>query len=590
MPNRNLLLIVLGLPLAVVLGCSGSDLTTAQQPTSRSWETQAVVTQPDPDLYAVHWEPEHWDNPKFVCGGDEHFDAWSENGLDWEGGNRRGTGRTRGYASTTLIHMWVGSDGVVGGDYLDSHTALRSIDEQYAVGLNGVACNGQRFVVVGEGGLVVTTEDAIDFTVRDAGVTANLMDVIWDGSSFFVSGDDGVVRTSSDGISWQEAFPPAGMPLRALAQNGSALVALADGGVVMLWSGSQWSRIETNRTLEDVVWFNGRFVAVGPAGTILTSPDGETWRRETSGTTGDLHAVSSGPIVVAVGDAGTILASVDGATWKLRQPPRFQLFSDAAWVGGRFVVPALQNVFASANGSDWTRTTETSGFVDIGRIDGSDAGFVGAGQHAQIFDSQHLTVRYSEDLAHWEVVHEEPTVHWPSFVEWTGGRFFVGGDTGILLNSTDGRTWASQYVGFSNTYVGGIAAYPDGYVAVVGANAVRLDKGLNEVGRVVSAFAPPVKGVVWTGKRFLAHNWDTIYTSTDGIGWTMVGNGTGLTDMVWTGREVAICGKGQVLISADGTDWTAENPDVDLNLYGIAASPSEFLVVGHSGILRTRGR
>ena len=54
---------------------------------------------------------------------------------------------------------------------------------------------------------------------------------------------------------------------------------------------------------------NGRFVAVGEDGTILTSPDGVSWTRRTSGTSNRLEGVAYGNgLFVAVG-GGTILTS-----------------------------------------------------------------------------------------------------------------------------------------------------------------------------------------------------------------------------------------------------------------------------------------
>jgi hypothetical protein len=51
-------------------------------------------------------------------------------------------------------------------------------------------------------------------------------------------------------------------------------------------------------------------VAVGYPGTILTSPDGETWTQRTSGTTVGLYGVAYGNgTFVAVGEGGTILTS-----------------------------------------------------------------------------------------------------------------------------------------------------------------------------------------------------------------------------------------------------------------------------------------
>ena len=65
--------------------------------------------------------------------------------------------------------------------------------------------------------------------------------------------------------------------------------------------------------LNDVVsLYGGGFIAVGDAGTIMTSADGLTWVAEDSGTTVDLHAVVCDSMLYgcfAAGDDGTILQS-----------------------------------------------------------------------------------------------------------------------------------------------------------------------------------------------------------------------------------------------------------------------------------------
>ena len=66
----------------------------------------------------------------------------------------------------------------------------------------------------------------------------------------------------------------------------------------------------TGSHLDSVAWSGTMWVAVGDAGTILTSPDAITWTARTSGTTNWLRAIAwSGALWTAVGDAGTILTS-----------------------------------------------------------------------------------------------------------------------------------------------------------------------------------------------------------------------------------------------------------------------------------------
>ncbi len=89
-------------------------------------------------------------------------------------------------------------------------------------------------------------------------------------------------------------------------------------------TGERWQVVAPPPTpgrLAALAWTGTTLVAVGSAGTILTSPDGAVWTTRASGTTADLTAVAwIGDQVVAVGDGDTVLTSPDGVTWT-RQPP-----------------------------------------------------------------------------------------------------------------------------------------------------------------------------------------------------------------------------------------------------------------------------
>ncbi|MBT4661722.1 MAG: hypothetical protein HOC18_07460, partial [Candidatus Marinimicrobia bacterium] len=72
-------------------------------------------------------------------------------------------------------------------------------------------------------------------------------------------------------------------------------------------------------TLFGITYGNSTYVAVGDAGTILTSSDLATWTLRTSGTTKRLSGVThSNNTFIAVGDSGTILTSSDGISWTSR--------------------------------------------------------------------------------------------------------------------------------------------------------------------------------------------------------------------------------------------------------------------------------
>lgn len=72
--------------------------------------------------------------------------------------------------------------------------------------------------------------------------------------------------------------------------------------------------------LQDVLFADGQYVAVGEDGAILHSRNGREWTIRKSGVKGMLQSVAYGKgTFVAVGDDNVILTSKDGLTWSKRQ-------------------------------------------------------------------------------------------------------------------------------------------------------------------------------------------------------------------------------------------------------------------------------
>lgn len=115
-------------------------------------------------------------------------------------------------------------------------------------------------LAVGDGGVVVRSVDAGEtWAVVDAGVTDDLAAVGCDDAGTCVAAGDGVLRVSTDaGASWA---PPASAP----AELGALRAVGVDTGF-------------------------DEFVAVGLAGAVVISPDGQTWTA-VPGASADFHAV-----------------------------------------------------------------------------------------------------------------------------------------------------------------------------------------------------------------------------------------------------------------------------------------------------------
>jgi photosystem II stability/assembly factor-like uncharacterized protein len=268
--------------------------------------------------------------------------------------------------------------------------------------LKGVAY-GAVYDAVGNGGAFFQSTDGITWTAPTgnwaamAGVN-NVNDVIFTAAGFVAVGDAGLILFTADNTNWTAgtyATPPvAASNLNALATNGSRLVAVGDGGAIYYSdnNAATWTAAAApagTGNLYGIAWAStGNWVAVGAAGTIITSADGATWAPATSVTpaiTTDLRSVSgliSTGIYAAVGVGGETARSTDGVNWTTQVIAPNDLLAVAGSVGGTglFVAVGRAGVaFTSFDGITWTaRTTGTAS--DLLAVVNGGGQFVAVGQ------------------------------------------------------------------------------------------------------------------------------------------------------------------------------------------------------------------
>ncbi|MFA5394087.1 MAG: cell wall-binding protein [Candidatus Ratteibacteria bacterium] len=209
---------------------------------------------------------------------------------------------------------------------------------------NDVIYQNSLFVAVGNAGTICTSTNGTTWTTRDSEATNNWYGVAYGNNVFVAVGEyvgmspgiviDSVVTISSDGITW--TLPATGIThgLSGIAFGNETFVAVGNDDIMMennarvltSTNGTTWTNnpITVESLIPNGIGFgNNQFVVVTNEGNIFTSPDGDTWTEQESGTTDILRKVAFGndTFVVVGGDAGdsaVMLTSTDGEFWTNR--------------------------------------------------------------------------------------------------------------------------------------------------------------------------------------------------------------------------------------------------------------------------------
>ena len=323
-----------------------------------------------------------------------------------------------------------------------------------------------------------------------------------------------------------------------------------------------WSIRKGGNDLYAVGFGNGTFVAVGDAGTILTSNDGRNWRNQIYRTGADLRGVAFGNgKFVAVG-AG-ILSSTDGINWS--QSGATGSFKGIAYGNGGFLVVGDQGrILSSADGVTWTdRNSWTTNSLD--GVAWGNGKFVVAG------DGLILT---STDEIAWGSQTKTNLIL--ESVTYGDGTFVIGGTErdpsfgcyciGVLLSSDDGIAWTNRFsTSTSSSSPSHFAvAYGNGIFVGVGYSSGLLPSG---------------------GEHTL--------TSTNGVNWTVVNSGfangpyyapVGLFGVGYGNDTFVTVGPvGAIALSTNGSAWEQISPDSYDDLYDVASGGQTFVAVGEHG-------
>lgn len=348
------------------------------------------------------------------------------------------------------------------------------------------------------------------------------------------------------------------------------------GSIASSVDGTIWTK-QTSVTAKDLYGItsgDGKLVAVGANGTILVSANGEDWSYRPSGTAKTLRGIAYGNgLYLAVGDGGTIVASRNGSYWTPVSSGTTMQLNDVTYASGKFIVVGnLGTILTSSDGQAWTAR-------DSGVMNDFLSIAVGGGRIVAV--GLLGTVVTSDDGTSW-TKRVSGIFSELSDITYGNGLFIAVGSLFSEINySADGISWTSVSVDFS---VRKGVAYGNGLYVVVGDSGIATSANGTSWAKYQH---PSFNGMAYGNGKFVAAGaGGAIYSSEYGAKWKKMTSNTtnelrGIT--YGGGLYVAVGDGGTILTSSDGADWTVRTSPTSNRLNGVVYGNGKFVAVGESG-------
>jgi len=423
---------------------------------------------------------------------------------------------------------------------------------------------------------------------------------------FFIFGPRGYFADSTDGEVFQLAAAFTSQQIdgyvfgnnRHLFWAGNQIISATSSGADL-----QRAYLPGHEIVSEVVFGQDLFVAFCRTGNIYTSPNGQVWTPQASGTTEPLfEATYGGGKFLASTGSGMLISSTNGTTWTAPAVSPSSNVWLLRFANDRFFLGnATGQLYSSVNGTDWVPLTSGVGT----RL--TDLKYDGAGTYILVGDAG--VIRKSADGVTWSgiTINATPAVTTNLIgVAFGNGRWVtVGSGTQlnsnvVLVSGDNGATWERRSGNLSPSALNGVAAditptESRSIVAVGASGTVLRSTDGWEWTKIAGTGSSAYNEVVFTGSAyFAAGTGGAILTSADGTAWTGLTTGT-TNNLLWIGQlngllHAAGAG-GTLLSSADGVAWTSLTSGTGVTLngaaYGAGALGPIYVAVGDGGVILT---
>ncbi len=394
-----------------------------------------------------------------------------------------------------------------------------------------------------------------------------------------------VPRTTIDRWTWRHPLPQ-GNDLYGVAFGNGRFVAVGEGGtIISSTDGTNWinSSLEVS-DINGIVYGNGLFLAIS-LGYGYTSPDGLTWTQQPlppfSPFLADVVSVAYGAGVF-VTTGGGIFVSSNAVDWVDRTGGIQRFFPSVTYGNGRFVASAnALETYVSTNGWDWIGATNGLTFP-VENVAFGNGVFVG---------SYNNVVTVSQDGLMWSP-HQILTNTMIYNLAFAGGHFLGLGQE--IVTSPDGSNWTKRLNAPGAVFTH--AAFGNGLTVVVGHGGNILTSSEPASWNWISTGTDNnLRGIVHAKNRFVVVGNDgAAWVSFDGLSWSnrMALTTNNLRAIAFGHDLFVIAGSGGTLLSSsEGLQWES-HAVVTNDLYGLVFINGRFVAVGDQGriVVSTNGR
>jgi hypothetical protein len=409
---------------------------------------------------------------------------------------------------------------------------------------------------------------------------------------------------SYDLLSWTPANTHTTASLRADVFFGGRLVVTGEAGTVLFsddLSNYYLLNLGTTDWLEGVAASSNLVVAVGDNGAIYTSTNAVSWQRTSVSFTNTwLNGVAFGGtnVFVAVGENGFIATSRNGLAWTSVKSGVTANLDAVAWVGNEFLaVGDGGTALASATGGSWSPVvTGVAGTTNnLYAVAGVTNSHLMAGDSELLL--QNPTTWLNQLLASASV--GSPAPQWSYYTAaWLTNGYLVAGASGMMPSSstTNGANFWNLPTNSIRQWLWQVARTSDHYVAV-GQDGVILSSpnGIDWTLELVSTDSVTnsvLLGIGGSTNLLLAvGSGGTVLAGTNVFFWNLLPAPAtnDLAGVLYDGYQFILSGdNGTILTSPNGTNWTKRATPATAFVTSLAQSPSGLVAVGDNGsILRS---